>query len=295
MQTYQELIGGLVQQIASDAVNGAEELARRSADVIRTISEFDDSIGAKPLLDRIVEVSRKLIHAKPAMASILHLANTVLGAIDRIDDSRVMRSEITRTIEQWNASSRKSVQAIASHASAMVRNGSVVLTHSFSSTVLATLLSAKQSSRDFGVICSESLPMGEGRRLGQELEKSGIAKRIIADSEIAGAVQRATVVFLGGDAVCDFGVINKVGSREIAAMALRHNVPCHALCSTCKLAPRTFRFSRKEYSEPGITIEGSYDLTPLEVLTAIITENGVCSPGKIKEEIARMRVHQRLL
>lgn len=63
----------------------------------------------------------------------------------------------------------------------LTKNNSTIITHSYSSTVLNSLVYAKKSGRNFIVICTESRPINEGVKLAEKLGKNKIKVKLIVD------------------------------------------------------------------------------------------------------------------
>ncbi len=96
------------------------------------------------------------------------------------------------------------------------------------------------------------------------------------------------VVLCGADRICaDGGLVNGIGTFMIAVTARRLKVPFYVLCETLKfdrqLMSADVDLEEKESTElappgtlpDGVTVRNPYfDITPSELITAIITEKG---------------------
>lgn len=159
-----------------------------------------------------------------------------------------------------------------------------VLTHSSSGTVFETLRRAGRRISE--VVCTVSLPGGEGRPFARRLEKEGFTVTVIGDAEIGRAAAEATIALVGADAVTEDAVVNKVGTRLVALAARDAGIPCYALAGTTKLLP-------SEAWNPEAAPD--YEATPLALLDAVVTERGPMSPPQIRRAAARIDIPPALL
>jgi len=195
----------------------------------------------------------------------------------------------------------RSVERIDQRVLPLVPDGALVLTHSFSSTVLAAFLHAKQEGRMFTVLCTESRPQYEGRALADRLTQAGVETRLVVDALAPSMMGGIEVVLVGADSLSTAGLINKVGTYLLALAASAHGVPFYALCGTEKFLPLDYTLpeespkdSREVWPHHPQRVEvvnRYFDLTPLEYLTGIVTEEGMLSPNEVREIINGRRLH----
>jgi translation initiation factor eIF-2B subunit delta len=151
---------------------------------------------------------------------------------------------------------------IAGHAAELIPEHAVVLTHSASEAVFASLRHAREHERNFRVIATESRPECEGVELAARLRDGGIETEIIIDAAMAQAADIANVVFVGADSVSASNVVNKVGTRLLALAARDAGKPAYVLCPSMKL-----------WDREAPPVEG-FEATRRALFRAIITETG---------------------
>jgi methylthioribose-1-phosphate isomerase len=146
------------------------------------------------------------------------------------------------------------------------------------------------------VLVDETRPLLQGARLtAWELAEAGIPHRLTIDSAAAWAMATGQVdcVIVGADRItADGSAANKIGTYALALAAHRHGIPFIVVApeSTRDLATATGREVVVEERAAGeITHVGgvatapehtavfnpAFDVTPAELITAIVTENGV--------------------
>ncbi|KAJ7774658.1 hypothetical protein DFH07DRAFT_800406 [Mycena maculata] len=115
-----------------------------------------------------------------------------------------------------------------------IKDDSVILTHSYSRVVMETLLLAHKSKR-ISVFVTEARPRGLGVKTAEALTAAGIPCTVILDSAVAYAMEKVDFVLVGSEAVVESGgLINAIGSLNIAIIANAANKPFYALAESYK-------------------------------------------------------------
>jgi translation initiation factor 2B subunit (eIF-2B alpha/beta/delta family) len=184
----------------------------------------------------------------------------------------------------------------------LIKNKATIITHSNSSTVLNTILYTKKYGPQFSVICTESRPKNEGIYMAKQLGKNGIQVKLVVDSAVFSFISEADMILVGGDAITNTGLINKIGTKGIAITAQHYQTPLYALCSTTKFIPQNYQMVLNNQKNPkeitnaklsNVTpLNYYFDLTPLEFITGFITEKEILKPPEIKEKIQNLQFHK---
>jgi len=288
-----------IRKVRLDNRSGATALTARASKILERFSR-SSRLPHRHFLCQLAALSRLLIHAQPAMVSIFNLANACATAMSKSRHGDPAQA-VLATCEQFIESMHLSLQKIASNATPLIENGSVIVTHSFSSTVLQTLLAARSQNRKFRVICTESQPMQEGVALARSLAAARIPVTLVIDSAVFSFLPSASMVIVGADAVCRDGIVNKVGTMGIAQYARSHQVPVYVLTSSEKFFPASapaagFGATGKvESSRTGarqITVNNIlFDLTPFGLVYRLITERGLERTAAIRSRLRNIRIH----
>lgn len=158
-------------------------------------------------------------------------------------------------------------------------------------TALGVVRRTHEDGRQPFVYAMETRPRAQGARLTVwELWRLGIPHRLIADSAAGLLLQRGMVdvALAGADRVCANGdVVNKVGTYPLAVLCARHGIPFYVVAPTSTLDAATARGEDVEIEErdpsevttfapPGTPAwNPAFDVTPAELVTALVTERGV--------------------
>ncbi len=165
-------------------------------------------------------------------------------------------------------------------------------------TALGVIRATKESGKNIKVIATETRPVQQGSRLTAfELKYDGIDVSLIPDTAVGYTMANGLVngVIVGADRILQTGhVFNKIGTYQVAIMAKQHNIPFYvaAPLSTFDLESRpddVIIEQRKASEVTGIgdkktapdgvdVINPAFDMTPPELISGIITENGIAKP-----------------
>jgi methylthioribose-1-phosphate isomerase len=166
-------------------------------------------------------------------------------------------------------------------------------------TALAPIYVSAERGRPLRVVADETRPLLQGSRLtAWELRRAGVDVTVIADGAAGARLASGGVdaVLVGADRIAANGdVANKVGTYSLAVLARHHGVPVYVLAptSTVDLSTPTGADIPIEIRDPDeirrawgrlTAPEGAdvwspaFDVTPADLVTAIVTEQGVCRP-----------------
>jgi methylthioribose-1-phosphate isomerase len=158
--------------------------------------------------------------------------------------------------------------------------------------------------KNISVIACETRPYLQGARLtAWECVQEGIPCTLIADNMAGHLMSRGEVdvAIVGADRIAANGdVANKIGTYTVAVLAKRHNIPFYVAAPLSTFDPKIADGSRIQIEEraadeltgyrgmrwapEGIAVRNpAFDVTPAELVTAIICEKGVVrSPDRAK-------------
>ncbi|KAI0306601.1 IF-2B-domain-containing protein [Multifurca ochricompacta] len=115
-----------------------------------------------------------------------------------------------------------------------IKDDSVILTHSYSRVVTQALLHAHTRKR-ISVYVTEARPRGLGLKTYDILTAVGIPCTVVLDSAVAYVMDKVDFVLVGSEAVVESGgLINAVGSNQMAIIAKAENKPFYALAESYK-------------------------------------------------------------
>jgi methylthioribose-1-phosphate isomerase len=157
-------------------------------------------------------------------------------------------------------------------------------------TACGVLRAAWEQGRLAEVWVDETRPLLQGARLtAWELRRAGIPHRVVADAAAGSLMAQGRVdrVVVGADRIAANGdVANKVGTYPLAVLADRHGVPFYVAAPVSTIDPATpdgsaIPIEERDPAEVvahGEAFNPAFDVTPAELITAIVTEAGVLKP-----------------
>ncbi len=202
---------------------------------------------------------------------------------------------------------RAMCSAIGRHGAELLEDGDAVLTHcnagalatAGDGTALAVIYAAVANGKKIRVFADETRPLLQGSRLtAWELSRRGVPVTVICDSMAATVMRQRKVqaVIVGADRIAANGdTANKIGTYSVACLAKTHGLPFYvaAPSSTFDLSLTsgeqipieerspteiTHGFGRQTTPNEVDVFNPAFDVTPAELITAIITERGLIRP-----------------
>lgn len=294
-----------ITEIKEDNTSGSTVLSKKAAQVFLSIIEKNKDYDGKKLKKIINKTCVELIKSKPSMASIFTLCNNLLFDIENKNEKDLILKIVKKRSEDFLSYLDQSLKEISDNIFDLIKNDFVVLTHSKSSTVTKSLLNAKEKGRDFSVICTESRPMMEGVSVAKKLGEFDIKTRLIADSAAFLFIEDVDLIIVGADSIFSRGVVNKIGTKGLAIVSEKFDKKFYFVCSTDKILPKNYNYRYKNKEDPDEILKNNFknvepvnyyfDLTPLDYVKGVVTENGIYNSEKIMGFIKRLEVHDKLL
>eukprot|EP01108_Squamamoeba_japonica_P008562 TRINITY_DN7651_c0_g1_i1.p1 TRINITY_DN7651_c0_g1~~TRINITY_DN7651_c0_g1_i1.p1 ORF type:complete len:328 (+),score=154.21 TRINITY_DN7651_c0_g1_i1:39-986(+) len=209
-----------------------------------------------------------------------------------------------KLLERGNKFAENSEEArknIALLVDGFLKDGATVLTHSMSRVVLHALIDATRKGKAVEILIPESRHDGSGYVLARHLRDAGVPFTMIMDAAVAHLMDRVDIVLIGAEAVAENGgIINKMGTYQIALVANALNKPFYVLAETFKFT-RIFPLTQTDFPQQALTVKpvpGFEDLqapeasladyTPPNLISLLFTEIGVLTPAAVSDNLIAM-------
>lgn len=252
------------------------------------------------------QAAAELIATRPTAVDLSACVNAALAAALKVPESE--RASVLWDFARALAEQRSEEdRAIGKSGAELLPEGSAVLTHCNTGalatggigTALGVIRTAFEAGRLTRCYATETRPLLQGARLtAWELVRLGIPATLLPDTAAASLLASGKVgaVITGADRIAANGdTANKIGTYQIALAAKARDVPFYiaAPWTTIDLScpngdgiPIEFRsadevggFGDARWSPEGVgAYNPAFDVTPAELITAIITERGVLRP-----------------
>jgi methylthioribose-1-phosphate isomerase len=262
------------------------DMAIRGAPAIGIAAAYGYALAAERG-ENLAAAAAILLAARPTAVNLAW----ALGQVRQAPDPQARAVELHR--EEVERCRR-----MGEHAAALFEAGSAPLTHcnagGLATGGYGSALGAIRAAFDRGLVANvfvdETRPLLQGSRLtAWELERAGIPHTVVADS--AGASLMAsgeiTQVVTGADRIAANGdTANKIGTYSLAVLAAHHGIPLYVVAPTSTLDPASasgadIPIEERDPAELTARFPArnpAFDVTPAELVAAIVTEEGVHRP-----------------
>ena len=263
-----------------------------------------------PALGRhLASAGRKLAATRPTAVNLFwaikrmndRFAEYAAGSMPVSSMRKALETEAKRMYREDVECNRR----MGANGARLLGRGSTVITHCNAGalatagygTALGVIRAARAKGKIKLVYADETRPYLQGARLtAWELKEDGIPCRILCDG-MAGHImktEKVSAVITGADRIAANGdSANKIGTYSLAVLAKYHRIPFYiaAPWSTIDTDTRTGGeipieernsrevtcFAGREIAPAGVKARHpAFDVTPAKLITAIITEKGVC-------------------
>jgi ribose 1,5-bisphosphate isomerase len=301
-----------IESIKTDRQKGASQLAREGLEVMKLAAKeySEEMTGNADYQEYLKNVGKQVEEARPSMAALSNAISYLLyGVIETTKKKNLsyLRAFTIRKVEELIHQSQIASESTAMNASKLISDGSRVMTHSYSSTVLGVFQQIFQEGKRVKAVVSESRPLFEGVATARALSKMNVPTTLIIDSAVGSYIDQIDLVLVGADSIlADGSVVNKIGTLMMALSAWERNVPFFVVCEKWKfnvwnllVGDRAVVLEESDSSEvliaeniSGLAIKNLYfDITPAKYISNIIFEEGIIRPNQIQEHMKKMLVN----
>lgn len=248
--------------------------------------------------------------SRPTAVNLRHMLDRVLGVVQSmpcadIPAIQAAMGQMARAIHEEDIAM---CTAISEYGLSLVKAGDGILTHcnagplatSRYGTGLGPLFLAQERGIPLHAFCDETRPLLQGARLtAYELQRAGIDCTLICDNMASLVMKQGKInaCFVGCDRVARNGdTANKIGTSGVAILAKYYGIPFYVLgpsstidfsCPDGDHIPIELRdgaeIKEKFFAQPSSLPEvkcynPAFDVTDHSLITAIVTEKGICYP-----------------
>ena len=289
-------------------VRGAPAIGICAAYCLYALARTIDAPDMDGFLEQLKAYSGYLNSSRPTAVNLSWALNVQLetaGAHRAEGREAVLEALYEKAVEIHEDDIAK-CKAISAYGLSLLKDGDGVLTHcnagplatSRYGTALGPLFLGKEQGKEFHVFSDETRPLLQGARLtSYELQKAGIDVTLICDNMASIVMKNGWInaCLVGCDRIAANGdAANKIGTSGVAILAKHYGIPFYVLGPTstidmnCKTGddieielrdPEEIK--NKFYAEPQALAEvkcynPAFDVTDHSLITAIVTEKGIC-------------------
>jgi len=277
------------------------------------VGAYGFAIGVKQLIDanqpleKAEEVLQTLKSTRPTAVNLFWALERMWNKFTKWKEEKTPQELVKALFKEANKIDLEDYhanKAIGGYGQVLLSKNARVLTHcntgalatSGWGTALGVIRSAYEEGKDITVYVDETRPYLQGARLtAWELAQEGIEHYLITDNSAGFLMSKGLidVIIVGADRITANGdVANKIGTYSLSVLAKHHNIPFYvaAPTSTFDLETKSGKdIPIEERSQQEVKTCGgceiapeetkalnySFDITPAQNITAIITEKGL--------------------
>jgi methylthioribose-1-phosphate isomerase len=289
-----------------------ESLRVRGAPAIGVAAGYGVALGAwhargsGEMSASVAGAIERLARTRPTAVNLFwaldHMRRS-LAAEAGSDDDKVYAA-LVEAAQQIHSDDEQLCRRMGQHGASLLPDNATILTHcnagalatAGTGTALGVIYAAAEQGKNIHVYADETRPLLQGARLtAWELQRRGVRVTVICDVAAATVLRGRKVdcVITGADRIAANGdVANKIGTYGVAILARAHNIPLYVAAPTSTvdldlasgdLIPIEERasheitegFGRRTVPEGVDVFNPAFDVTPHDLVSAIITEHGI--------------------
>ena len=296
----------IANAIRTLVVRGAPAIGVSGAFGLALAALQSDAKEKDELINYLENAKKILFETRPTAVNLAWGLQKIMQVAKMANTVDEIRKSVVDTAKKMADEDIQINMALGKNGSELFNDNDVVMTHCNAGalatvgygTALGVIRATKESGKKIKVIATETRPVQQGSRLTAfELKHDGIDVSLIPDTAVGYTMANGLVnkIVVGADRILQSGhVYNKIGTYQVAIMAKQHNIPFYvaAPLSTFDLesGPDDIIIEQRKSSEvtgigdkktapDGIdVINPAFDMTPPELISGIITENGIAKP-----------------
>jgi len=276
-----------------DVITAIKTMVVRGAPAIGVAAAFGMALASLDGED-LEKAATEMKNARPTAVNLSWAVNRVMAAHNPVDEAILMYEE-----------DRETNRRIGKHGATLIRDGDTILTHCNAGalacvdygTALGVIRAANDEGKNISVVCDETRPVLQGARLSVwEMQKENIPVKLIVDGAAGRLMQEGQInkVIIGADRVAKGGIANKIGSLMVSLAAKHFSVPFYVAAPLSTFdyenniydieieerdSVEVLSFAGCQAAPFGTEVRNpSFDVVPSDLITGIITEDGIVDP-----------------
>lgn len=315
----------MAQAIKTMIVRGAPAIGVAAAYGMYLGAREVTTSDRKAFLSELDRIAQMLKETRPTAVNLFwaisRMLKTAYETIGTVEEIKATLLETAQAIQQEDLATCKAIGDRGLLVLPTTPEKLSILTHCNAGslatagygTALGVIRSAKEANRLQRVYADETRPRLQGAKLtAWECVQDNIPVTVITDSMAAHCMQQKAIdlVVVGADRIAANGdTANKIGTYSLAIVAQAHNVPFYVaapfstidfslqngqaipieerdIAEMYHIDKANFRVQGAEFYNP------AFDVTPANLISGIITEQGVIKPEKLIDYCDNLRVKE---
>jgi translation initiation factor 2B subunit (eIF-2B alpha/beta/delta family) len=280
---------------------GAAQVAMRAADILVQRASTGQAASPDTFRREIFRTGWNLISEQQAVGSLVNLLDSLLWALESAETPHELHAATHHVIDTYRHQLTQRVFDSAAHSLSVLAPCRRIVTHGYSTTVQYALQHALRSGQRVIVDCIDDGNTVNHEALRARIAAIGLHVNSVALNEIPQHISSYDAVVVGADTLDMHGLANSDGTHQLAQLANHHHVPFFAFCTSEKFLPNVFYIAPMQsipfdesLSIPH-TLHKPIDRTPIEFISAVITERGPLPAPAVIAWLATTQLHPWLV
>ncbi len=305
-------LGSLCEAIKSLRVRGAPALGAAGAYGVALAATRSSADNMEALEKDLKAAAKIIVATRPTAINLAWGVNRTIAAMadayDLAGIKDVVLSEAKNIADEDVATNKK----LGKYGAKLLDDGDTVMTHCNAGkmacvdwgTALGVIRSAVEAGKEINVVSCETRPLNQGSRITTwELIQDNIPVTLISDSMSGHVMRKGMIdkVIVGADRITGDSVFNKIGTYTHSVLAMEHEIPFYVAAPVSTFDPEGWEdtitielrdenelrfFKDIQIAPDNVRVYNpAFDATPMENVTAIITEKGVFYPPFLIDEV----------
>jgi len=302
-------IPALCEAIETLRIRGAPALGAAGGYGIALAAQNSTASSFDQFMHDLLVAARAIKQTRPTAINLAWGVDRVIGAV-RESGCGTTNEAREITLREASAIADEDVtrnRRLGEHGAALLADGETVLTHCNAGrlacvdfgTAIGVIRAAVEEGKEIAVVSCETRPLNQGGRITVwELAQDRIPVTLIADSAAGSMMRKGLIdrVIVGADRITRDAVFNKIGTYTHSVLAKENDIPFYVAAPKATFdsthLERDIEIEERGPDELRV-LEGTmlapvdcavynpaFDATPVENVTAVITEDGVAYPGR---------------
>ena len=283
------------------------DMTVRGAPAIGVAAAYGVALGAKEGRSRAIEALDVLSRTRPTAVNLFWTLERMKTVLDLEKNDELLFEKALAAAHALKYEDIRVNRAIGKNGADLLPDRAAVLTHCNAGalatagygTALGVFRAARELGKDLTIYADETRPRLQGARItAWELSMDGFDVTLICEGMAASlmATRNIDAVVTGADRIARNGdTANKIGTYSLAVVARHHGVPLYVAAPTSTIdtslsSGSYIPIETRDAAEVRILPGGgtvpdaidvwnpAFDVTPSDLVSAIVTENGVFSP-----------------
>lgn len=299
----------LAKAIKGMKVRGAPAIGVTAALGLALAAYHSQATSAAQLLAEIEEAAKVLGSTRPTAVNLFWAIEHMLEAVSNFNGSSVedLKQIIIAEAVSVQEEDINKNKKLGYYGASLIEDNDNILTHCNAGalacagygTALGVITAAHEGGKKIHVYVDETRPLLQGARLtAWELTRLGVPMTLITDN-MAGylmSLGKVNKVVVGADRIAANGdTANKIGTYSLAVLARAHNIPFYVAAPTSTIDVKIVSGDKipieERHPDEVVQVLGqpvapanvqvanpAFDVTPANLISAIITEVGVLKP-----------------